>query len=100
MSRYDGDCACRRSDLIFAAILLGKPSDVAVYPMTQETVWSWTWRESSLPQKGYFNMHFGADHTVPTTSRSDVMCGHECTQFSTDFVNVPVNILGTSGASA
>lgn len=53
-----------------------------------------------MTQKNYFNMHFGADHTVTTTSRSDVMCEHECTQFSTDFVNVPVNILGTSGASA
>jgi hypothetical protein len=67
--------------------------------MKQETVWSWTWREGSMTQKSYFNMHFGADHTVTTTSRSDVMCEHECTQFSTDFVNVPVNILGTNDAS-
>ncbi|WP_368669335.1 hypothetical protein [Mycetohabitans sp. B8] len=53
-----------------------KLGGAAFYPLKQEMVWSWTWHEGSVTQEGYFNVHFGTDHTVTTTSRSDVMRGH------------------------
>jgi hypothetical protein len=56
--------------------LLGKPGDVAVYPLKPETVWSWKWREGGVTEEAFFNVHFDANHIVYTTSRSDVMRGH------------------------
>lgn len=55
--------------------LLGKPGEVAVYPLKPETVWSWKWREGGVTEEGMFNVHFGPDHKVTTTSRSDVIRG-------------------------
>ncbi|MGH8782354.1 hypothetical protein [Paraburkholderia sp.] len=55
--------------------LLGKPGEIAVYPLKPETVWSWKWREGGVTEEGFFNVHFGPDHTVTTTSRSDVIRG-------------------------
>ena len=56
--------------------LLGKPGQVAVYPLKPETVWSWKWREGGVTEEGYFNVHFDAYRKVYTMSRSDVMRGH------------------------
>ena len=56
--------------------LLGKPGEVAVYPLKPETVWSWKWREGGVTQEGFFNVHFDVNHVVYTTSRSDVIRGH------------------------
>jgi outer membrane protein assembly factor BamE (lipoprotein component of BamABCDE complex) len=56
--------------------LLGKPGEVAVYPLKPETVWSWKWREGGVTQEGFFNVHFDVNHIVYTTSRSDVIRGH------------------------
>lgn len=56
--------------------LLGKPGEIAVYPLKPETVWSWKWREGGVTQEAFFNVHFGPDRTVTTTSRSDVIRGH------------------------
>lgn len=55
--------------------LLGKPGQVAVFPLKPETVWSWKWREGGVTEEGIFNVHFDQNHTVYTTSRSDVMRG-------------------------
>ncbi|WGS51305.1 outer membrane protein assembly factor BamE [Paraburkholderia sp. D15] len=55
--------------------LLGKPGQVAVYPLKPETVWSWKWREGGVTQEGFFNVHFDQFHKVYTTSRSDVIRG-------------------------
>ncbi|WP_153100082.1 hypothetical protein [Paraburkholderia hayleyella] len=55
--------------------LLGKPGEVAVFPLKAETVWSWKWREGGVTAEGMFNVHFGPDHRVVTTSRSDVLRG-------------------------
>ncbi len=56
--------------------LLGKPGQVAAYRLKQETVWSWKWLEGGVTPEAYFNVHFGPDGRVSTTSRSDVMRGH------------------------
>jgi len=56
--------------------LLGKPGQVAAYRLKQETVWSWKWQEGGVTPDAYFNVHFGPDGRVSTTSRSDVMRGH------------------------
>jgi outer membrane protein assembly factor BamE (lipoprotein component of BamABCDE complex) len=56
--------------------LLGKPGQIAVYPLKPETVWSWKWREGGVTEEAFFNVHFDANHVVYTTSRSDVMRGH------------------------
>ncbi|WP_296658116.1 outer membrane protein assembly factor BamE [Paraburkholderia sp.] len=56
--------------------LLGKPGEVAAFRLKKETVWSWKWREGGVEQEAYFNVHFGPDGRVTTTSRSDVMRGH------------------------
>jgi outer membrane protein assembly factor BamE (lipoprotein component of BamABCDE complex) len=56
--------------------LLGKPGQIAVYPLKPETVWSWKWREGGVTQEAYFNVHFDANHSVYTMSRSDVIRGH------------------------
>jgi outer membrane protein assembly factor BamE (lipoprotein component of BamABCDE complex) len=56
--------------------LLGKPGEIAVYPLKPETVWSWKWREGGVTEEAFFNVHFDANHIVYTTSRSDVMRGH------------------------
>lgn len=55
--------------------LLGKPTQVARYPLKPETVWSWRWREDGVNQDAFFNIHFGADGLVVTTSRSDAQAG-------------------------
>jgi len=55
--------------------LLGKPGQVAVYPLKPETVWSWKWREGGVTEEGYFNVHFDRNEKVYTTSRSDVIRG-------------------------
>ncbi|ASL42682.1 Multidrug efflux pump subunit AcrA [Burkholderia sp. AD24] len=56
--------------------LLGKPGQVAVFPLKPETVWSWKWRERGVTEEGIFNVHFDEFHKVYTTSRSDVIRGH------------------------
>jgi hypothetical protein len=56
--------------------LLGKPGQVAAYRLKQETVWSWKWPEGGVVREAYFNVHFGPDGRVVTTSRSDVIRGH------------------------
>ncbi len=55
--------------------LLGKPGEIARYPLKPETVWSWKWLEGGVTQEGFFNVHFGPDGKVYTTSRSDVIRG-------------------------
>jgi outer membrane protein assembly factor BamE (lipoprotein component of BamABCDE complex) len=55
--------------------LLGKPTEVARYPLKPETVWSWRWRENGVNQDAFYNVHFGDDGLVTTTSRSDLMQG-------------------------
>jgi len=56
--------------------LLGKPGEVAAYGLKRETVWSWKWLEGGVTQEAYFNVHFGPDGRVTTTSRSDALQGH------------------------
>lgn len=55
--------------------LLGKPTEVARYPLKPETVWSWRWLEDGVNQDAFFNVHFGPDGLVYTTSRSDILKG-------------------------
>ncbi|KAF1024755.1 MAG: hypothetical protein GAK40_01496 [Burkholderia plantarii] len=55
--------------------LLGKPTEIARYPLKPETVWSWRWREDGVSQDAFFNVHFGDDGLVATTSRSDLPAG-------------------------
>ncbi|MFL9865878.1 outer membrane protein assembly factor BamE [Paraburkholderia fungorum] len=55
--------------------LLGKPGQVAVFPLKPETVWSWKWREGGVTEEGIFNVHFDQYQKVYTTSRSDVIRG-------------------------
>jgi outer membrane protein assembly factor BamE (lipoprotein component of BamABCDE complex) len=56
--------------------LLGKPGQVAAFPLKKETVWSWKWLEGGVTPEAFFNVHFGPDGRVVTTSRSDVIRGH------------------------
>ncbi|MCO8626303.1 outer membrane protein assembly factor BamE domain-containing protein [Burkholderia multivorans] len=55
--------------------LLGKPGEVAQYPLKPETVWSWRWLEDGVNTDAFFNVHFGPDGLVYTTSRSDILKG-------------------------
>ena len=55
--------------------LLGKPGQIAVFPLKPETVWSWKWREGGVTEEGIFNVHFDQYQKVYTTSRSDVIRG-------------------------
>ncbi|RFU48059.1 hypothetical protein [Paraburkholderia sp. DHOC27] len=55
--------------------LLGKPGQIAVFPLKPETVWSWKWREGGVTEEAFFNVHFDQFHKVYTTSRSDVIRG-------------------------
>ena len=55
--------------------LLGKPGEIAVFPLKPETVWSWKWREGGVTEEGIFNVHFDQNKRVYTTSRSDVIRG-------------------------
>ncbi|MCP3707549.1 outer membrane protein assembly factor BamE [Paraburkholderia sp. CNPSo 3274] len=55
--------------------LLGKPGQVAGYRLKKETVWSWKWLEGGVTPEAYFNVHFGPDGRVTTTSRSDIIRG-------------------------
>lgn len=57
-------------------VLLGKPGEVAVYPLKPETVWSWKWQEGGPSGDAFFNAHFDASGHVYTTSRSDIIKGH------------------------
>lgn len=54
---------------------LGKPGEVAVYPLKPETVWSWKWQEGGPSGDAFFNVHFDASGHVYTTSRSDIIKG-------------------------
>ncbi|PLZ04503.1 hypothetical protein CY652_01590 [Burkholderia sp. WAC0059] len=56
--------------------LLGKPGEVAAYRLKPQTVWSWKWREGGVIAEALFNVHFGPDGRVETTSRSDLPRGH------------------------
>lgn len=56
--------------------LLGKPGEIAQYPLKPETVCSWRWLEDGVNQDAFFNVHFGPDDRVYTTSRSDIVKGH------------------------
>jgi len=55
--------------------LLGKPTEIARYPLKPEMVWSWRWLEDGVNQDAFFNVHFGPDGLVYTTSRSDILKG-------------------------
>jgi outer membrane protein assembly factor BamE (lipoprotein component of BamABCDE complex) len=55
--------------------LLGKPGEVAVYPLKPETVWSWKWQEGGPSGDAFFNVHFDPSGHVYTTSRSDIIKG-------------------------
>ena len=55
--------------------LLGKPGDIAQYPLKPKTVWSWRWLEDGVNTDAFFNVHFGPDGLVYTTSRSDILKG-------------------------
>jgi hypothetical protein len=50
--------------------LLGKPTKVEAFALKKEEVWGYRWMETST-DKAFFNVHFNADGTVTTTSRSD-----------------------------
>ena len=51
--------------------LLGKPSETVTFKLKQEDVWSW--RHSDVThQPKMFNVHFGTDGKVLSTSTSDV----------------------------
>jgi hypothetical protein len=54
---------------------LGKPGQVAVYPLKPETVWSWKWAEGAPAGDAFFNVHFDQSGHVYTTSRSDIIRG-------------------------
>ncbi|MGF6778182.1 hypothetical protein [Paraburkholderia sp. GAS334] len=55
--------------------LLGKPGEIARYPLKPETVWSWKWLEGGVTPEAFFNVHFDAYGKVYTTSRSDIIRG-------------------------
>ena len=55
--------------------LLGKPGEIARYPLKPETVWSWKWLEGGVTPEAFFNVHFDAQGKVYTTSRSDIIRG-------------------------
>ncbi|WP_354535290.1 hypothetical protein [Ralstonia sp. 1138] len=50
--------------------LLGKPTKVETFALKPEEVWGYRWMESPT-ERAFFNVHFGADGQVTTTSRSD-----------------------------
>ena len=50
--------------------MLGKPGKVEVFKLKQEEVWGYRWMESAT-ERAFFNVHFGVDGRVTTTSRSD-----------------------------
>ena len=50
--------------------MLGKPGKVEVFKLKQEEVWGYRWMESAT-ERAFFNVHFGPDGRVTTTSRSD-----------------------------
>ncbi len=54
---------------------LGKPGQVAVFPLKPETVWSWKWQEGAPVGEAFFNVHFDQSGHVYTTSRSDIIRG-------------------------
>lgn len=56
--------------------LLGKPTTVARYALSHETVWSWRWAEGGMSGDAMFNAHFSPDNVVIRTSRSETP-GHE-----------------------
>jgi outer membrane protein assembly factor BamE (lipoprotein component of BamABCDE complex) len=55
--------------------LLGKPTEIAEFPLKKERVWSWHWLEDGVNRDAMFNAHFGPDGIVVTTSRSEAMGG-------------------------
>ncbi|KWA70838.1 hypothetical protein WL30_15340 [Burkholderia ubonensis] len=56
--------------------LLGKPTTVAQYALSHETVWSWHWDEGGVSRDAMFNAHFSPEGVVFRTSRSEAP-GHE-----------------------
>lgn len=50
--------------------ILARPSESSKYALKNETVWSWYWQEQPT-QPAYFDVHFGADGRVSSTSRRD-----------------------------
>lgn len=50
--------------------LLGKPTKIEEFSLRKETVWGYRWQEQPN-EKAFFNVHFGPDGRVTTTSRSD-----------------------------
>ncbi|MGD7095616.1 outer membrane protein assembly factor BamE domain-containing protein [Ralstonia pseudosolanacearum] len=50
--------------------LLGKPTKVEAFRLKQEEVWGYRWMENPT-ERAFFNVHFGPDGRVTTTSRSD-----------------------------
>jgi outer membrane protein assembly factor BamE (lipoprotein component of BamABCDE complex) len=55
--------------------LLGKPTEIAEFPLKKERVWSWHWLEDGVNRDAMFNAHFGPDGMVVTTSRSEAVGG-------------------------
>lgn len=51
--------------------LLGKPTTVAQYALSHETVWSWHWAEGGVSGGAMFNAHFSRGNVVIRTSRSE-----------------------------
>lgn len=50
--------------------LLGKPTKVETFRLKQEEVWGYQWLESPT-ERAFFNVHFGPNGHVTTTSRND-----------------------------
>ncbi|MET3449681.1 outer membrane protein assembly factor BamE [Ralstonia sp. 1138] len=50
--------------------LLGRPTKVEAFRFKQEEVWVYRWMESPT-EPAFFNVHFGPDGQVTTTSRND-----------------------------
>lgn len=53
--------------------LLGKPTTVAQYALSHETVWSWHWAEGGVSSDAMFNAHFSPEGVVARTSRSEAV---------------------------
>jgi hypothetical protein len=51
--------------------LLGKPTTVARYALSNDEVWSWHWADGGYPGDSMFDAHFSVDGVVTTTSRSE-----------------------------
>jgi hypothetical protein len=56
--------------------LLGKPTTVAQYALSHETVWSWHWAEGGVSTDAMFNAHFSPEGVLVRTSRSEAREKH------------------------